>query len=194
MKVYMIKSNFIFIFNFLNNFLLFNRIIKVIVFLAIFVVEIQCTSKTCKEKPIEQNIENADVILVGTVRKLERNYSFNLYVALIEVQRIFKGHQQINDLLSFNLENSLVKDIQRNLTKRTNKFAVNKHFLQIYNLGSNEICESNVRPHEVRIFLLNVSKQKRLNLNSSLIPTTLTTLRNLNTLIDNKNSENARCN
>ena len=147
--------------------------------------------KQCKEKPIEQNIDNADVIISGTVRKLERNYSFNLYSALVEVHRIFKGHQQVNDLLSFNLENSLAKDIQRNLTKRTSKFIINGHLLNLYNFGSIEICESNVRPHDVRIFLLTISRQKRLTLNSSLIIPTLTSLRNLNTLIENQND--SRC-
>lgn len=45
----------------------------------------------CLEKPLEENIKNADVILTGLVRRLERNYSEQSYSAYIQIHRILKG-------------------------------------------------------------------------------------------------------
>ena len=139
----------------------------------------------CVERPIELNVENADVILTGTVRKIERNYSDHQYAAYIEIHRIIKGHHQINEIFNMNSENI---EIQRSLSKRTNRQSINGQIIFIYNFGDKLICDAIVKPHDVRIFMLSVDSFQRLYLNSSLIQPTLKKLRNLNIVSQNEHT------
>jgi len=137
----------------------------------------------CVERPIELNVENADIILTGTVRKIERNYSEYQYAAYIEIHRIIKGHHQINELFNMNMENI---EIRNSLSKRTNRQSINGQIIFIYNFGDRSICDSVVKPHDVRIFMLSIDSFQRLYLNSSLIQPTLKKLRNLNIISQNE--------
>ena len=141
--------------------------------------------QSCKEKPIELNVENAEIILTGTVRKLERNYSQMQYGAYIEVHRIIKGHIQIYELFNLNFNEN---EMQKNLTKRTSKQSIYGHILFINNFGDPRICDSIVKPHDVRIFMLGIDSNQRLYLNSSLVQPTLTKIRNLNIVSENEHT------
>ena len=169
----------------------------------------------CKEKPIEQNVENADVIFVGTVRKIDRNYSHHIYDAFVQIHRIIKGHPQIYELVSSNYEyakyiadneRSLTSSealLFRNVTKRAaTKFTVNGHVVTITNFGSKQICDSHVTPNDIRVFMLTLESNphqqhhqyyaKRLVLNSSLIHTKLNSPTNLNSFIESENFEDVK--
>lgn len=157
-----------------------------------FVVE--CAENVCKENPIELNIENADVIIAGTVRKLNKNYSDSIYGAYVQIHRVIKGHNQVYDIFNLKIENrnDPIERANRNLAKRTNKLTINGNILFINNFGSGFICESNVKPHDVRIFLLSIDKHKNLYLNSSLIQPILAKAKNLNTYIENEYYEDTK--
>ena len=144
--------------------------------------------QTCKEKPIELNVENADVILTGTVRKIERNYSQQQYGAYIEIHRIIKGHDQIYEIYNMNYENAFSIEMQKNLSKRTNRNSINGHVIFVYNFGNLQICEAVVSPHDVGIYLLSIDAQNRLYLNSSVIKPILTKVNNLNVISANENT------
>ena len=164
----------------------------------VVLIDSKC-SLACKEKPLEQNIENADVIFAGTVRKLERNYSSVHYSALIEIHRIIKGYHLVYDIVYANIDSQrLFVDGQNRpiLARRTsaNKLVINGHVIYVNNFGSNAICESKVKPNDVRIFLLSMDKQRKLYLNSSLVQPTLTKLRNLNAIVEGSpSSRDIKC-
>lgn len=172
----------------------------------------------CKERAIEQNVENADVIFVGTVRKIDRNYSHHIYDAFVQIHRIIKGHPQIYELVSSNYEyakyisdneRSLTSSealLFRNVTKRAaTKFTVNGHVVTITNFGNKQICDSHVTPNDIRVFMLTLESNphqqqhhhhqyyaKRLVLNSSVIHTRLNSLTNLNSFIESENFEDVK--
>lgn len=133
------------------------------------------SKKNCRERPIEVNIENADIILAGTVRKIERNYSQSTYAAYIQIHRIIKGHSQVYEILNMNYDsffdiNGGILNNHKNLVKKNqSKNVINGKILYVSKFGSKEICESSVKPHDVRIFLLGVDSHKSIYLNSSLI-------------------------
>lgn len=152
--------------------------------------------RNCKESPLEVNIDQADVIIAGTVRKLERNYSKETYAAYVQIHRVIKGQNLLIDFLNIKLDNNLV-DSNANtklLIKRTNKIVVNGNLVHVKNFGSKIICESNVKPNDVRIFLLEMDSNNRmLYLKSSLIKTTLAKSKSNDLASDPKNT-NELCN
>lgn len=152
-----------------------------------FVVE--CGNVLCREKPLEQNIHNADVIITGMVRKLERLYSESIYGAYVQIHRILKGFDQMNDFLrqtSATIDdssNSREKFSNKFLAKRTNKMSlINGNVLFVKNFGSSSICESHVKPNDVRVFLLKLVSENKdersIYLNSSLVKIEANSLRN----------------
>lgn len=166
----------------------------------------------CLENPIQQNIENADVILVGGVRQIERNHSNGMFDSLVQIHRIIKGHHLIYELLSLNYESArrdepnhrnhphLVKKLsQVNVTQRErrsiNKFTINGQHLTVHNMGNKKICDASAKPNDVRIFLLGYDAATRhLVLNSSLIKAELNKMINLNAFIENENYDEVKCN
>ena len=187
-----------------SNFLISINSTKVFVLvILIFNSSIIACSKVCREKYIDENIASADIILAGTVRKLDRNYSMNLYGALIEINRIIKGRQIVYDLFDLNFNSShddtettslLVrhKSGHNKNTKKKRLVTVTGNTIAAYNFGTQEICESNVKPHDVRIFLLKIDAGKQLHLSSSIIQPISKELRNLNSLFENQFTD--RCN
>ena len=151
--------------------------------------------KICKEKYIEQNIESADVILVGTVRQIERNYSSDLYGASIEIHRIIKGRAQVYELFNMNFNDNTNQNKRLKLKSKKEhfkRFTVTGNSIFAYNFGATDICESNVKPNDVRIFLFGIDDSKKLYLNSSVIQPISKELRNLNSLYENQFTD--RCN
>lgn len=165
-----------------------NILILLIIIIVINISLVVPVSQACKEKPIELNVDNADIILAGTVRKLERNYSLTQYGAYVEVHRVIKGNHLIYDVYNTVYENPYQIEMQKNLSKRTHRQqnSISGQIIFVYNFGDTNICSSKVSPHDVRIFLLSVDTYKRLYLNSSLIEPTLTKARNLNTISENE--------
>lgn len=144
-------------------------------------------SKVCKENYIDVNIAKADVILAGTVKKLDRNYSNELYAAQIEIHRIMKGRARVYDLL--NLE--FTPDENKHLRLKSNQIKKKRitfsgDTIQVYNFGSPDICESNVKPHDVGIFLVTIDENEKFILSSSVVPPVSKELRNLHSLFENQ--------
>jgi hypothetical protein len=138
----------------------------------------------CREsRPAEESFLAAHIIVTGTVRKIERNYSQATYAASVQIHRILKGYELVYDLLNINTaaaaeasssSNSnlfhLAEKRDKLLAKRTSKFAsINGNFMLVRNFGSAAFCDSHVKPNDVRIFLLKVNSRKEIYLASSLI-------------------------
>lgn len=155
------------------------------------------TTKLCREDYIDQNIQKADIILVGTVQKLEHNYTSNLYGALIEIHRIIKGRLQIYEMFNLKLEYMENKQTRLRLKsgnssgQKAKRLTVNGNTLIVYNFGSSEICASDVKPNDAGVFLLKIDEQKKLKLSSSIIQPISKELRNLNSLYENQYTD--RC-
>ena len=172
-------------------------------------------SPNAKKSPSNRTWRTRTSIFVGTVRKIDRNYSHHIYDAFVQIHRIIKGHPQIYELVSSNYEyakyiadneRSLTSSealLFRNVTKRAaTKFTVNGHVVTITNFGSKQICDSHVTPNDIRVFMLTLESNphqqhhqyyaKRLVLNSSLIHTKLNSPTNLNSFIESENFEDVK--
>lgn len=156
-----------------------------IVCLALLFLSSGTSSKVCREKYVDENIANADIILSGTVRKVERNYSSDLYGALIEIHRIVKGREKVYDLFDLKIDDE-DNHLRLKTKKNIKRVTVNGNTIFVLNFGSPNICESNVKPHDVRIFMLRIDSSKQLFLNSSIIQPISKELRNLNSLFENQ--------
>lgn len=139
------------------------------------------TSNICRENYIEENINNADVILAGIVKKIEQKYSDEKYVALVEIHRIIKGRKKTYELFNLRMFHSRSEQERKKTRRRT----VNGNKILIHNFGNKEICESDVKPNDVRVFLLSEENGK-LFVNSSLIQPTSREQRDLNSLFDSQ--------
>ena len=78
-----------------------------LIILVIFSAIIGLT-KQCRESPLDENIRNADVIVTGMVRRLERNYSGNSYGAHIQIHRILKGTNRLIEFKGLLNNHSLI--------------------------------------------------------------------------------------
>jgi hypothetical protein len=145
------------------------------------------SSNICKESYIEDNINSADVVLAGAVTNIERSQD-EKFVALVEIHRIIKGRKEIYDLFDLKLE--LNESKQGPEKKKFKRRTVNGNKIFIYNFGNKQICDSSVKPKDVRIFLLSIQNEQ-LFLNSSLIQPISKELRNLNSMFESQFSE--RC-
>lgn len=72
------------------------------------------------------------------------------------------------------LENGVSRLGSKYKSKRTNKLLINGNLLFVRNFGSESICESHVKPNDVRVFLMRFERglfddEPRVFLNSSLI-------------------------
>lgn len=69
------------------------QLIKLLIVVSTFLSNVNAS--ICREKTLDENIKNADVIITGLVRRLERNYSESTYSAFIQIHRILKGLSKI---------------------------------------------------------------------------------------------------
>jgi len=159
-------------------------ILPIIIF-SLLLLSSVASSKICREKYVDENIANADAILAGAVKKIEPSHSGGFYGARIEIYRIVKGREKIFNLLNLTIDDD---DSQLRLKKRKNpkRLIINGHVINVNNFGSRNICESDVKPNDVRIFLLTIDSNKQLFLNSSVIQPISKELRNLNSLFENQ--------
>ena len=150
----------------------------------------------CKEKAIELNLAQADIVIAGVVRRLEPRHILTdkPYGAYIQIHRVIKGHIPLYDLLSakwpneqqikaVNDESDVVSDISMQVAnrssggselKRMKKFSAIGSTVFVRNMGSALICNSKVKVNDYRVFLLRFdSDRQHLYLNSSVIQANL---------------------
>lgn len=140
----------------------------------------------CTEKPMELRMVNADVIFSGVVRKIDWNNSEKVYSAFVQPYHLIKGTSLINFTNSMSLRSE-------NLTWSSTKTDIWKDLVNIKNFGS-DMCDSNVRPGDVRIFLLKFdSISKELTLNSSLIRISPVKIQNFEIISNNFNFNYTKC-
>lgn len=140
----------------------------------------------CIEKPIELRVENADVILSGVVRKIDWNNSEKAYSAFVQPYHIIKGASLVNYTNNISL-------ISENLTWSSTKTDIWKDLFKVKNFGS-EICDSNVKLGDIRVFLLKFdSISKELALNSSLIRISPVKIQNFEIISNNFNLNFTKC-
>lgn len=160
------------------------------------------SGEQCRERPIEENFLQADIIITGTVKSLERNASrshkhMTPYSAQIQIHRIIKGYDLVFKLLNINVEqlSAVEQANKRNklFAKRTSKLSMNGNLVTVRNFGEKSICESNVKPHDVRIFPLrvDVKNNNQLYLSSSLIKVKSGNVKN--GLTDDNVRDNTKC-
>lgn len=166
-------------------------------------------NESCIEKPIEQNIKNADVILSASVLsiipKLDMSDADQTYSASIRVNSVIKGHGILNEIITLSKSSSLLMRSYMNevSTQRysledhrltTNRLlTLNGNIFHVNNFGSTHICDSNVKLNDIRVFLLTVDQMKNLYLNSSLIHPTLERFKNSNIFAKNVNFDVIKC-
>ena len=174
--------------------LFFNCLSFMITFITVFLAASVKSSQLCRDDYIGDNIERADIILAGTVRNLNRNFSSEKYGAMLEIHRIIKGRVLIYDI--FNLKMEYIENRRLRLKssnpQKQKRLTVNGNTLFVHNFGDSKFCQSDVKPHDVRIFLLTVDDEKQLHLSSSVIQPISKDLRNLNSLYENQFTD--RCN
>lgn len=165
--------------------------------------------ESCIEKPIEQNIRNADVILSGSVlninTKVDMSDTDQTYSASIRVNSVIKGHSILNEIITLSksanmLMKSYIHDVstqQHSLVDHhltTNRLlTLNGNILHVNNFGSTRICDSQVKLNDIRVFLLSVDQMRNLYLNSSLIHPTVERFKNSNIFAKNVNFDVIKC-
>ncbi|XP_041377630.1 agrin-like isoform X2 [Gigantopelta aegis] len=126
-----------------------------------------CRKQTaCREETLELREEHANVVISGTVREIIPDSNGDkMYKSGIEVKRVFKGNSIVDSVTNF-------------------EDPVSRHkMLMVEGFGDSSICDSEVRPHDTRIFLLNKGSNGALKLNSSIVPITLVNLEYTDALV-----------
>ena len=129
-----------------------------------------CRKQTgCREDPLEYREEQANVVISGTVREIIPDSNGDkIYKSGIEVKRVFKGNSIVDSVTNF-------------------EDPVTHHkMLVVEGFGDQALCDSDVRPHDTRIFLLNRGSNGVLKLNSSIVPITLVNLEHTDALVKGK--------
>lgn len=119
------------------------------------------SGKMCKDFNLEQATAMASVVVSGTVKKVlyDHENSLNetrLFTGQIEIKRVFKGEKEVD---------RLGQDVR-------GTFRVYKNVV-VEGFGDPKICQNLVKERETKIFMLNLSDDGQLKLNSSIIPLTL---------------------
>jgi hypothetical protein len=156
------------------------KIITILIVTQIVIINCDNTKNEtlCLENEGKVNIYNADLIISGIVRRLDRNYASLTYGAFIQIHRILKGHQLATKLISKMKEKKEIHNNDDDYSHNTN--LLNGHTIFVNNFGSHTICDSNVRPHQIGIFLLKFNYlDHTFNLNSSIINIVLPKLNSL---------------
>ena len=121
----------------------------------------------CKEKTLEHNIEAADVILAGEIIKIDNSQNSH-YSAFLKINRIIKGHNQVNEILKRNLDLIGTKSNAK-YSKKIVKSMLNGNVLHAKKFGTSSVCDSSVKMQDTGIFLFAIDRLKNLVLNSSII-------------------------
>jgi hypothetical protein len=116
------------------------------------------TSCRIEEARIEKSEELANVVFTGTVERIYRSKA-NQYKGIVRVKRVLKGDQNLVD-------NSVI----------------------VEGFGSPQICFSEVKEKDTRIFAVNPSLNGRLKLNSSLVRVNINNLNKVIAAVKSKSS------
>ncbi|XP_059142474.1 agrin-like, partial [Physella acuta] len=130
-------------------------------FLLCFHLALGNVGKMCKDLNLEQATAMASVVVSGTVKKVmyDHDNSLNetrMFAGQIEIKRVFKGEDEVD---------RVAKDVR-------GTFRVYKNVV-VEGFGDPKICQNLVKERETKIFMLNLSDDGQLKLNSSIIPLTL---------------------
>lgn len=113
--------------------------------------------KGCHEKALEQREEEANIVMTGTVRELYPDWQHpNMYKGEVEIKRVFKGTNSI-----------------RQMPGMHNARRFFRKMVMVDGFGDPKICDSKVRRHDTRIFLLKKDDNGKLHLGSSVVRLTL---------------------
>ncbi|XP_076451600.1 agrin-like isoform X2 [Babylonia areolata] len=122
------------------------------------------------EKSLEAREEMANVVLTGTVKKLEvMGSNAGLYKGEIEIKRVFKGNDVVNQVAN------IVIDPVRN-----------HKMVMVEGFGDPHICHSQVHVSDTKIFLLNKGYNGELKLNSSILNVILVNLDHMEAVVKRK--------
>lgn len=156
-------------------------------------------AENCNENTLESREELANVILSGTVKKLYPNGHPGMMKGDIEVKRIFKGFNVINELTNdyknslSNARNYRELAVDRNKNRAANaiKDGVPKRgsqlMLTIDGFGDPKLCDTKVNKFDTRIFLLTKGDNGDLKLNSSVVRVTLRNLEHADAVVKGRN-------
>ncbi|RWS02106.1 agrin-like protein [Dinothrombium tinctorium] len=115
-----------------------------------------CRKETQSANRLRSRIVQAQFIFTGTVSRIYKSYS-RVYRAIVKIKRIMKGERRLTD----------------------------SHVI-IDGFGNPQLCKSEVKEKDTRIFLVNRDSNGRLTLNSSLIRVNLNNLRRTMAAIKSK--------
>ncbi len=120
----------------------------------------------CVEQSLEYREEMANVVISGTVKEImPDDNGKKMYKSEIEVKRVFKGENIVNQFANY-------------------EDPISHHkMVMIEGFGDDEICENQVRRYDTRIFLLNKGTNGDLKLNSSIVRITLTNLEHTDAVV-----------
>ena len=126
----------------------------------------------CKENGIVKNVENADLILAGTIK------DHAIYLpdsAIIKINRLIKGHNQLLEILNDNNQNQY--DRTRRIRKKVKsirqstfrKILNNSSYILVKNFDQN-FCVSRLKQEDSAVFLIKIDySTKEFYLNSSIV-------------------------
>ncbi|XP_064610786.1 agrin-like isoform X2 [Liolophura sinensis] len=152
-------------------------------------------AENCNENTLESREDLANVILSGTVKKLYPNGHPGMMKGDIEVKRIFKGFNVINELTNdyknslSNARNYRELTVDRNQNRAANaiKDGAPKRgshlMLTVDGFGDPELCDTKVNKFDTRIFLLTKGNNGELKLNSSVVRVTLRNLEHADAVV-----------
>lgn len=121
-------------------------------------------------KDVERREEEANVIFTGTVKALYDDYYHpGTYKGEVEIKRVFKGENEI----------SILGGLRGPVNFYRQKVIVE-------GLGDPDICFSDVRRYDTRIFMVTKMSNGELKLNSSLMRVTLNNLEKADAAVKGK--------
>lgn len=103
----------------------------------------------------------ANVVVTGTVKKVmldDRDSNRGMYKSEIEIKRVLKGENVVNQLANF------IDPVRQH------------KMVMVDGFGDPHICENEVHVADTKIFLLNKGYNGELRLNSSILPITVVNL------------------
>ena len=118
----------------------------------------QCFYKRgCHEKALELREEEANVVMSGTIRELYPDWQHpKMFKGEVEIKRVFKGDNEI-----------------RSMPGMAHARRLFRKMVTVDGFGDPRICDSKVRRHDTRIFLLKKKENGELKLESSVVRLTL---------------------
>ena len=187
-----------------------SRWMFLVLLVEVLVVSVKAGRRHCRERSsLEQREDLASVVVTGTVRELFKDYEHpGQYRAELEVKRIFKGS---NSIPNFAGDFRYKRQAARGYYDREDYDSSGAHInsldhlarlprpiILVDGIGDPHICESLVRRHDTKIFLLDRPKiveiqSGGLKLNSSILSITMNNLEHAESAVKSKLLLNYLC-